>query len=69
VGADYCCQEPATGASGEDIELFEPDHRDELLLKTDEGTYERSSSRPHRTDVEPLDCEGLRCGVSGLTSL
>jgi hypothetical protein len=32
----------------------------ELLLETDEGTYERPSSRPHRTDVEPIDCEGQR---------
>jgi len=40
VGADYCWQEPSTGASGVDIELFEPDHREELLLETDRGAVE-----------------------------
>jgi hypothetical protein len=28
VGADYGWQEPSTGASGEDTDLFERDHRD-----------------------------------------
>ena len=47
-----------------DIDLTDPDHRG-LRLETEEGTYERSSTRPvahRRTDVEPK-CKALQLPI------